>query len=581
MILRFLIITFTFFSFLSAKTIEINELDSKVSILEHASIFIDETSKLEFNQIRKKIFLPSNTDYIRLGYTADTLWVRFSVKNISNKKLERYLTLTNPMIDTIELYTKQKNLSYKLEQEGLLQKNLEIKNILHANFKIILKENETKNFYFKTHAISSANFLQLYLKDKNQFYQDEFYNQIILSLFIGAMIAFIIYNLFIFYFTREKSYLYYVLYIFFVTWNHISYSSMSNYFITKEYIDIEAFAAVYYISIINIFSILFIKAILETKQYKNINFVLNFFISLNILLIAISFFNKLIIEYISLSILISMFFLLFVCFYSYIKKNKNSKYILIGWSLNVIGVVMLYLVNASNWSLIDYFPYFYEFTVFSEATLFSVALASKLNKTKELEESVSKNEILTRELHHRVKNNMQFIILMYRLKLANLTTNEIDEKLKETEGSIQAMSKTHEILYNQENLEDIDTKLYFENLIEELKRSFDTKNIKINLETFTSLGTQEAIYCGIILNELITNSFKYAFANKKGEISILLTDMDEKHQFIIKDNGIGFNYKKVSDDSFGLSFVKAMVEDELKGNIEFKNDKGTKVIITF
>lgn len=582
MILRLLIFLFLYFTPSFSQTIIINENNSKVSIIENSSIYIDSNSTLDFEEIRKKEFKPTNTDYIRLGYTSSTVWLKFKIKNLSNKSIKRYITITNNMPDVINLYTKQQNKSYKVKRQGVLQYKYYSKdNILHANFKIEIKSKETKEFYYKVYCSSSANFFQLYLKTEKELYKDEFSYQLILSLFIGAMIAFIFYNIFIYYFTKEKTYLYYVIYIFFITWNHISYSSMSNYFITSKYLEIEAFAAIYYISIANIFSILFIKSILETKQYKVIDNILNSFIVLNIFLIFYSFIDITTIEYISLIIFIAMLFLLFVCFYSFFKNNKQSKYILIGWTINVVGITMLYLVNASTWSLIDYFPYFYELTVFLEAILFSIALAAKLNKTKELEESVATNEVLARELHHRVKNNMQFIILMYRLKLANLTTNEIDEKLKETEGSIQAMSKTHEILYNQENLEDINTKLYFENLIDELKRSFHTKNITINQDIKTTIDTQQAIYCGIILNELITNSFKYAFVDNNAKIDISLEKKNNSYEFIISDNGIGFDYKEKSFDSFGLSFVKAMVEDELKGNITFNNNQGTNIKILF
>ena len=162
---------------------------------------------------------------------------------------------------------------------------------------------------------------------------------------------------------------------------------------------------------------------------------------------------------------------------------------------------------------------------------------------------------------------MQFIILMYRLKLSALSNQQIDDKLKEVEGSIQAISQTHEILYNQENLDSINTSVYFQTLINELKKGFKTKDINILLNISTSLDVEKSIFCGIILNEIITNSFKYAFTENKGEINISLEKTNNKYVFIIHDNGIGFDYEKEKNSSFGLSFVQAMVKDELKGSI--------------
>ena len=98
-------------------------------------------------------------------------------------------------------------------------------------------------------------------------------------------------------------------------------------------------------------------------------------------------------------------------------------------------------------------------------------------------------------------------------------------------------------MYNQNDLENIDTQGYFTNLIDELEKSFNTKKIKIYLEVKDTLDVQNSIHCGIILNELITNSFKYAFKDGEGVISIKLIKKDKKHIFTVEDNGVGFDYE--------------------------------------
>lgn len=582
MILKILITQLLFFTFLNANIISLNKDDSKLSILEHSKMYIDKTSSLKFEEIQKEEFKNTNTNYIKLGYTSDTLWIKFSIKNDSNKQIQRFITLTNPMIDTIELYTKQENGKFKKEIQGVLHLDkYDRNNILHPSFKVEFKANEIKEFYYKTQSISSANYLKLYIKDSITLYKDEFSYQLILALFFGAMFSLIIYNLFIFYFTKDMAYLYYTLFLFFIALNHSSYSIMLDYIITEKYTHVDAFLSIYYLSFSTIFALLFISSILNIKNYKSLMRITYILLISIILLMIVSTKENYLIELSTYLMFISILYVYYLTIYSLIKKHPVSKYIFIAWTINIIGLYSLAFEQYGIENAISYFPYFYELTTFLETILFSVALASKLNKTKELEQSVAKNEVLTRELHHRVKNNMQFIILMYRLKLANLTTNEIDEKLRETEGAIQAMSKTHEILYNQENLENIDTKLYFENLIDELKRSFNTKNIDIKLDIKATVDTQQAIYCGIILNELITNSFKYAFSKNQGKINISLEKDNNSYKFIIEDDGIGFDYEAKSTDSFGLSFVKAMVEDELKGKIQFENINGSKISINF
>ncbi len=583
MLLKNILFVLLIFSSLHSTTIHINEESLHVSVLENSAMYIDENSTFTFEDIQKKSFKPLKTDYIRLGYSSITLWTKFSIKNNSNKKITRYLTNSNPMLDTIELYTKTKN-GYKKETQGILHLNLYRRNnILHSSFKVEFKKNELKEFYYKTHTISCAHYFKLHVNDLNTIYKQEFTYQLILSLFFGAMLALIIYNAFIYFFTRELSYLFYVFYIFFITLNHASYTLMLDYLLlsTPVAVAVDAFMTVYYLAFASIFSILFIKIFLELKQYKIHNIIINTIIFLNLALLLASSTKNYLIEYFVHIILFEFIFVLYLSIYAFYKKNPQAKYIIIGWTVNTIGAVMLIFNQYGIPNLIDYFPYFYEMSVFIEAILFSVALASKLNGTKKLEESVKTNKILTKELHHRIKNNMQFIILMYRLKLDSLSDEKIEQKLKETEGAVQAMSKTHEILYNQENLENIDTKEYFTNLLEELQKSFNYKNIKISLHVEATLDIQHSIYCGIILNELITNSYKYAFKNSEGTIHITLIKKDKKHLFIIEDDGVGFDYKQKQYDSFGLSFVKTIATDELKGTFSIDSYGKTKIDILF
>jgi two-component sensor histidine kinase len=215
-----------------------------------------------------------------------------------------------------------------------------------------------------------------------------------------------------------------------------------------------------------------------------------------------------------------------------------------------------------------------------EAILFSIALSAKLNKTKELEIAVNKSEILTKELHHRVKNNMQFIISMYRLKLSKLMDKKLSSILNEIELTIQAMSATHEMLYAKSDLEKIDTKEYFESLITRISKSFNLKEIKIKTDIDTKLGIDQSIALGIILNELITNSLKYAFADRKGEIDISLKTFDKKYELTYKDNGVGFD-KEDTKKSFGLRLINNLVRDELKGSLEVDGSKGSFFKIVF
>jgi two-component sensor histidine kinase len=578
MIIKYLLALFLFLSSLNAINVSSNEV--KKSLLEDSEFFIDLKANLNINDIVKKEFKKTNSDYIRLGYTNHALWLKFSIKNNSKIPITRYLYLSNPIIDNITLFFKKENSYIKQTQGRSDFTNYIDENILHPTFKINFKAQEEKEFYLKTDSRSSANYFKLYLKDDINFLKDEYIYQLIEALFFGAMIALIIYNIFIYIFTKERAYLFYVLLVFFAILNHASYSLMINLVLGREYAYLDSFKNVYYISIATIMSLLFIRDFLNLQKNKVFNNISYIFIFILTLIMILNSKENYLMNVTSIVVSICVLYILYLSIYSYIKKTPEAQYILLGWIINITGIIAISLNQEGISNPIDVFPYFYEFTSFTEAILFSIALAAKLNKTKELESSLNTNKFLLKELHHRVKNNMQFIILLYRLKLSNLITPQIEEKLYETESSIQAMSKIHEILYAQK-LEEINTKEYFEELISKIKYSQLDLNIDIKLEIKANLEVHQTVYSGIIINELITNCVKYAFKENIGEINILLINKNNKNILKIQDNGIGFNYAAQNINSFGLMFVEAMVKDELDGEIKFINDNGTKIEIIF
>lgn len=545
--------------------------------------YIDKNATLSFEEIQTKTFQKTDTNALHLGMTKAAIWVKFSIKNDFKEPLTRYITLTNPLHDTVELYLKQNDGTYKKYTQGMLHvEHYERMSMLHPSFIVSFLPKETKEFYLRAHTLTSANYFQLLLKDHAQLYKDEFHYQLLKALFFGAMMALILYNIFIFIFTKELSYFYYILFITFTTINYLSYSGMLYYIVQNQtLLNIDAFLGIYYISIANLFAILFIDKILHVERFKLLHQINLALVGGSILLMLLSLKIENLFECSMYYLLVCMLYILSLIVFALYKKIVPAKYILVGWSISILGIFSLAFFQYAIPNLIDFFPYFYEFSVVAETILFSVALASKLNKTKELENSLKTNELLTKELHHRIKNNMQFIILMYRLKLANSSDAKMEEKLNEIEGSIQAISQTHEILYKQKNLEILDAKLYFENLLSHIQKSFDTKNIKIILDVTASLDIKVSIFCGIILNELITNALKYAFVNQSGILHVTLKIKNNKHYFCIQDNGIGFDLNQKSIDSFGLDFVENIVKHELKGTFEIQNDKGAKITIRF
>jgi len=202
-----------------------------------------------------------------------------------------------------------------------------------------------------------------------------------------------------------------------------------------------------------------------------------------------------------------------------------------------------------------------------------------------LEESLKEKEILLREIHHRVKNNMQIISSLLNLQGSCVVGEETIDVLKDSQGRVKSMAMVHENLYQSPTLSDINFKPYIENLIKDILNSYGIQEgtIKTKLEIDEiRLDIDTAIPCGLIINELVTNSVKYAFPQGKGTITIKLKSSSDEVELTIADNGIGipkdFDYKNI--DSLGLQLVNILVK-QLNGKITLERSQGTRFKIKF
>ncbi|MCE8422306.1 MAG: PAS domain S-box protein [Candidatus Methanoperedens sp.] len=207
---------------------------------------------------------------------------------------------------------------------------------------------------------------------------------------------------------------------------------------------------------------------------------------------------------------------------------------------------------------------------------------------EQIRASLAEKEVLLREIHHRVKNNMQIISSLLNLQSDVSKDKNVIDMFKDSRNRILSMSLIHEKLYQSENFTKIDLRGYIKDLANGLFQSFnvDMSRIKLNIEVENVLlGIDSAIPCGLIINELITNSLKYAFpGDKKGEIKILLHSTEGGMiELMIEDNGVGipeeFDLRTVR--SLGLHLVNILAENQLQGNIELTRTNGAKFKITF
>jgi two-component sensor histidine kinase len=206
---------------------------------------------------------------------------------------------------------------------------------------------------------------------------------------------------------------------------------------------------------------------------------------------------------------------------------------------------------------------------------------------EELNSSLAEKEFLLKEIHHRVKNNLQIISSLLNLQAQSINDPFIKEKYTESIGRIKSMAIIHELLYKSKNLSTIKIEDYLDELVSFITNTYNVdKNISVNLKVKVQqkfIELDKAIPCGIIINELLSNAFKYAFKNKnKGTINISFREVEKQYNLIVSDNGVGFpnsdNIKEV--DTMGLQLVNALI-GQLGGTLKTETQKGTTFNISF
>jgi len=207
-------------------------------------------------------------------------------------------------------------------------------------------------------------------------------------------------------------------------------------------------------------------------------------------------------------------------------------------------------------------------------------------KNEQLQHLVNEKEWLIKEIHHRVKNNLQIVMSLLNSQSVYIDNEQALTAIHDSQHRVHAMSLIHQKLYSSENVSSIDMPVYIRELVSYLGDSFETgQRIRFEYDVKPlELDVSQAVPLGLILNEAITNSIKYAFPDgRNGVISISLSNTTSNHYLLsISDNGIGmppgFNTKKTG--SLGMSLMKGLSED-LDGNLSIENNDGTTIKVSF
>ena len=206
---------------------------------------------------------------------------------------------------------------------------------------------------------------------------------------------------------------------------------------------------------------------------------------------------------------------------------------------------------------------------------------------EQLKTSLIEKETLLREVHHRVKNNLQLISSLLNLQLKSKEEKSVEEMFNECQNRVKAISLIHEKLYQTNQITRIDFDKYIKSLATSLLKSFGITSSRIRITSKAEnvfLTMDSAIPCGLIINELVTNSLKHAF--KHGMSGEIVVDMkyrqDNKFVLTVKDNGLGLPSTLMVEkpETLGFSLIQSLIR-QLDAKLEIEINKGTEFSITF
>ncbi len=207
---------------------------------------------------------------------------------------------------------------------------------------------------------------------------------------------------------------------------------------------------------------------------------------------------------------------------------------------------------------------------------------------QEIVNSLEEKSVLLKEIHHRVKNNLQLITSLLNLQSYHFNNEESVEMFNETKNRIKAIALVHEKLYKSSDVEHVNLKEYFQSIVNLLSDTFAAGqliSLNVNSSVNNKLTIDKAMPCGLILNELIANAIKYAFpdnlADRTPEILVTVSEQNQHYKIIVQDNGIGLpdNFSLDNTKSLGFEIILSLV-DQIGGTINYSTERNEGSCLT-
>ena len=593
-----------------ANSIDISQ-DKKISLLENSSVYLDKNQLRIQEVLAQNLFETYQKPYINIGASQKNIWIKFILQNSTQRPIKKLLILTSPLLEHTALYKGNDLNTPALKGVSHMSKE---HTTLFPIYSIQLEAQTTQVYYLEVRSFYGPVDFGLRIQDENKYHMEDKFQQFINILLVGMVLALMLYGFILSFYTKDKSYLYYSFYLFALIYQQMTYLGLTQIYFPPSFSAIDIQITIFKITLLIITAALFSMHFLKTNNMPSIyHRGYKLFISVSFMEMVIfsipKFYN---LHIVILTGTLFVIYNLYVGYVSYKRGNKQARLFILGFGIVFISYILIILDAIGLTSIMQDFQNILMLSTALEALILSLAFADRyiilqkekeqvdarillesknraniienevIKKTQELNNALETKELLIKEVHHRVKNNLQIILSIIRLQKDEIEDKIISEKFVSLENRINAISKTYNMLLINDDLEEINMQEYIDSLLLDIQQTIDHKNQHIDIKTDIEaiIPLRESVYIGLIINELVTNTYKYAFTDNKGTIAISLRHSGNDFILTIQDDGKGFILKK-NTKSLGLKLIHTLIFDQLGGTMKISTNDHTKYTIRF
>jgi two-component sensor histidine kinase len=560
----------------------------------------DVSNNLTYKDVKVLDFTKSISNRFTFGFLDHPVWFKFKINNLSTESKKYIFALDEVFYDYVFLYYEQGG--EEIRQKSGVQVDLSQREINNPNahFYITLDPQKTTTIYVKARPFF-ATFGEFFIYEKDYYHNNIHKDSFIYVFYLGAVLIIAFYNFFLYFYLRNRVYLYYFGYsLSFGLWTCGFFGGMAFYYIPIEYdynLHIVTPLAI-------LFLMLFSNEVLEVPKNHPRTYT---FLKLHQYLLVLSAFLILFYDKLEISFKIGFEFTNLVAgyiffFYIYFAlkqisaSNKVAILYLVAIGTFLISITILSLMTIGVFPNTFFTRYGFLFGSFLEIVLLSLLLAYRIDifqkdyqkklqneidrQTKDLNEKntkltliISQKEDLLKEMFHRVKNNFQILISMLYLEISDENSKSVIKKIENTISKVHSMSIVHDLLYGKSDDGFLEMDEFFENLVKHL--ALKDLQVNLNIDNF-SLRAEVVKDLGLVVNELYINSVKYTSHDHKLNIDLKIKKEGQKILFKYEDNSLGYSDK---ESGYGTEFIKETLQkfEDVKIEIDTSSKISYKV----